>query len=124
MTDFTLTPESLPKPELGAPYSGLVTANGGVAPYQFSIAGGALPGGLVLAAGGAIAGTPTTVGTELVTIQAHDANGTRAEVTYRLETGDAPADPEVVPEPAVQELPPEVEPTPVPEAPPGEEPAA
>jgi len=44
-------------------YSATLDASGGVAPYQWSLASGALPAGLTLSAGGTISGTPTVSGT-------------------------------------------------------------
>ncbi|MEP7341034.1 MAG: putative Ig domain-containing protein, partial [Acidobacteriota bacterium] len=47
----------------GVPYTGSVSAMGGIPPHTFTVTGGSLPPGLTLAADGAITGTPTTPGT-------------------------------------------------------------
>lgn len=53
---------SLPDGQVGAPYAAALSASGGVPPYQFSIAAGALPAGLALATDGTISGTPQSPG--------------------------------------------------------------
>jgi len=65
--------------QLGAAYSSALTANGGVAPYTFSIISGSLPPGLTLnTSTGAITGTPTTTGTYNFTAQVVDSKGNTA----------------------------------------------
>lgn len=76
---------------LGAAYAAQVLASGGVSPYQFSMLSGSLPDGLSMAAGGAITGTPTTVGVSLFAVQVHDANGAMASGSFTLAV-DIPAD--------------------------------
>ncbi|MDQ6704655.1 MAG: putative Ig domain-containing protein, partial [Acidobacteriota bacterium] len=71
---FTITTASpLPGGEVGLAYSSTLAAAGGAAPYTWSQASGALPPGLSLAPNGAIAGTPTTVGTYTFAVQAVDS---------------------------------------------------
>ncbi|MFN7976198.1 MAG: putative Ig domain-containing protein [Acidobacteriota bacterium] len=71
---ITVNPASLPNGTVGTPYSQTMTANGGTAPYTFTISSGALPTGLSLNAGtGVISGTPTTAGTYNFTVRATDA---------------------------------------------------
>ena len=68
---FTISPgltittsPSLPQGTVGTPYSQTVTASGGTVPYIWSIAAGALPGGLALSSStGVISGSPSTSGT-------------------------------------------------------------
>ncbi len=77
----TPDPATLPAADPGAPYSQTLTASGGVAPYAFVLASGALPAGLSLASDGALSGTPTEVGGFAFTVEVTDANdqsGTRA----------------------------------------------
>ncbi len=62
--------------QVGVAYSSALVASGGVAPYTFSIAIGALPPGLSLnSSTGAITGTPTTAGTYNFTAQVVDSKG-------------------------------------------------
>jgi len=44
---------------VGVPYSSVIAASGGQPPYTYSVTGGNLPAGFVLAASGAITGTPS-----------------------------------------------------------------
>lgn len=67
-----ITTESLPSGAQGEAYSGQVEAAGGVAPYTFTLAGGALPQGVGLAADGRLTGTPTQSGRFTLSVQAAD----------------------------------------------------
>ena len=57
-----ITTDSLPFATIGVAYSAALAAVGGVPPYRWEIASGALPAGLTLNADGTIAGTPTATG--------------------------------------------------------------
>lgn len=60
----------------GVSYADVLVAEGGTAPYTWSITNGSLPPGLSLnASTGAISGTPTTVGDFNFVVQVRDANG-------------------------------------------------
>ena len=74
----------LPGGAVGVPYSQLLTASGGVAPYTFSIASGTPPDGLTLAAGGLVSGTPATADSFTFTVQATAANGCGGIATYTV----------------------------------------
>ncbi|MDE3197432.1 MAG: DVUA0089 family protein, partial [Acidobacteriota bacterium] len=63
---------------VGSPYSDTLAANGGAAPYTWSIIGGALPDGLTVSGSGTISGTPTSAGTFSFTAQATDSSGGHA----------------------------------------------
>ena len=71
----TITTTSLPSGSINKPYSGTVSASGGVPPFTWSVASGALPGGLSLAASTTnsvlISGTPTSQGSFTFSIRAH-----------------------------------------------------
>jgi hypothetical protein len=74
-----ITPGALPNGEVGVPFQALVTATGGVPPYNWTVAG-ALPPGLSLNnSSGAIAGTPTQGGTSTFTILLTDSAGHSAQ---------------------------------------------
>ena len=68
-----ITPPPLAPPlVILAPVSLLVEATGGLKPYRFDIAGGALPPGLALAEDGRITGAPTTPGSYTFTVRVQD----------------------------------------------------
>jgi hypothetical protein len=60
---LAFTPAAPPAGTVGTAYSAILAATGGVPPYSFALALGALPAGLNLSAGGLISGTPTVAGT-------------------------------------------------------------
>ena len=71
---------SLSDGKVGVPYTGQITATGGVSPYSY--AGTGLPGGLSLAAGGGISGTPTTAGQFTLSATATDSAGATASARF------------------------------------------
>ncbi|HXA19198.1 MAG TPA: IPTL-CTERM sorting domain-containing protein [Thermoanaerobaculia bacterium] len=82
----TLTPGTLPGGWPGVPYSEVITASGGTAPYTFVVAG-TLPPGLTPSTTQTtltISGTPTTAGCFPFTVTATDANGCFTSVTYTI----------------------------------------
>ncbi|HUD42355.1 MAG TPA: ice-binding family protein [Dokdonella sp.] len=85
---IALAPPLLPAAIQGQPYSELVTASGGTAPYTFAITAGALPPGFILTPSGAssalISGTPAAGGTETFTLTATDADGCAAAILYTI----------------------------------------
>jgi len=84
-----ISPESLPNGTVGTSYGQTATASGGVAAYGYALTAGALPPGLTLSAGGAIAGTPTAGGTYNFTLTATDANAQTGSRAYSLTIGAA-----------------------------------
>jgi large repetitive protein len=99
---IAITPATLPVAFQGIAYNQTVVANGGIAPYSFTISSGNLPAGLALdTATGAISGTPTEPGTANFAITVTDSTtGTRATATiaYALQVTARPdpaKDPEV-----------------------------
>ena len=54
---------ALPVGTIGKAYSGKLTTTGGTGSVSYTLASGALPGGLKLSTAGAISGTPTAAGT-------------------------------------------------------------
>jgi hypothetical protein len=83
---ITLQPNTLPAATLNAPYSQLVTAVGGNAPYTFSVVG-SLPAGLSLDSAGNLTGTPSASGPATFEIHAIDNGGNDGFRTYTLQVG-------------------------------------
>lgn len=72
---LALTPTTVPEGRVGEAYSQTFTTTGGIAPYFYDIAAGALPAGLTLTTGGVLSGPPTEAGAFNVTVRSTDANG-------------------------------------------------
>ena len=71
-----ITTTALPVGVVNGVYQGTLRLNGGAAPYAWSVTGGSLPAGLVLAStSGVISGTPTVAGTAAIIFAVVDANG-------------------------------------------------
>ncbi len=71
-----ITTSSLAAVTVGQAVSTSLASSGGVNPYTWSIASGALPAGITLdPSTGALTGTPTTAGTATFTAQVSDSNG-------------------------------------------------
>ncbi|MGB8541534.1 MAG: Ig domain-containing protein [Candidatus Acidiferrales bacterium] len=83
------TTASLPNGMTATPYSGTLTATGGVQPYTWSVVTGQLPAGLILnAQAGTITGTPILTGTSVFTVQVQDNSkgaGGPAKATQQLQ---------------------------------------
>jgi hypothetical protein len=75
---------------IGTAYSQTLAASGGTAPYTWSLAGGALPGGLTLNSAGVISGTPTTNSTFNFTVQLADTYALTASSAFSLTIVAAP----------------------------------
>lgn len=82
---------TLPPAGLGQLYATTLEATGGVPPYTWAVAGGALPAGLVLDSDGTLAGRPGTVGTSTIAVRVTDSLGSSStgEVTLTV-TGSPP----------------------------------
>jgi len=74
-TTLTVTPLTLPNATLGQAYSTPMGANGGTAPYTYSLSNGVLPKGMTLSPSGALDGTPQQAGMFNISITATDALG-------------------------------------------------
>ena len=75
------TTSALPDVMAGSPYAFALSVTGGVAPYVWTVAGGALPPGLTIDPNSnSIVGTPVGVGTFAFTLQVMDAGGGLASV--------------------------------------------
>jgi hypothetical protein len=69
---LVITTSSLANGQGGSAYSQTLAATGGVAPYSWSLASGALPVGITLASNGTLSGTPTAFGAFNFTAQVAD----------------------------------------------------
>lgn len=64
---------TFPAAEVGVPVRPFtVGASGGLPPYQWTVAAGTFPGGMRVASGGAVSGTPAAAGTFKFTLQVTD----------------------------------------------------
>ncbi len=89
---LTITTATLSAGQVGVAYSDTVAADGGVAPYTWSISAGALPDGLgINPSTGAITGEPIGYGTFDFTVHVADSQGTPATATQPLSIVIAPA---------------------------------
>jgi hypothetical protein len=71
---LAITTTSLPSGTVSTAYTTTLAASGGITPYTWSLAGGALPPGLTLSSTGVITGTPTATVTSSFTVRATDAS--------------------------------------------------
>ncbi len=85
----SVAPTTLPVATAGAAYSATLAATGGVGPYRFALGAGALPAGLSLSAGGAVAGTPTATGAFAFTVNVTDGNGQAGTANLTLTVANA-----------------------------------
>jgi alpha-tubulin suppressor-like RCC1 family protein len=76
LSSVEVAPAALADATLGVPYRQSFSASGGLAPYTWSVTGGALPDGLVLdPATGTLSGTPSAAGSFYFEVQALPATG-------------------------------------------------
>ena len=91
---ISITPTTLPNGTVGVPYTQLLTATGGVAPFTGSVTG-TLPPGLTVdpemaGASARVSGTPTQAGTFRFTVIATDSRGAAGSVQYDVTIAPAP----------------------------------
>lgn len=90
VTAIRIATASLPGGVTGVSYSQTLTVEGGRAPYNWVIASGNIPNGLVLnPLSGQISGTPTLQGTGFFTVRVTDAAGGTATAYYGISVGAA-----------------------------------
>ena len=71
---LAITTTSLPSGTKGTGYNQTIAASGGTGALTFTISGGSLPAGLTLSSAGAIAGTPTALGSANFTVKVSDSS--------------------------------------------------
>ena len=84
---ITLGGTTPPNGYLNTSYFSSITASGGTAPYSFALVTGSMPPGLSMASNGSVSGTPTTLGSYTVTVNATDAytcQSTTTSVTFNI----------------------------------------
>jgi subtilisin family serine protease/ABC-type amino acid transport substrate-binding protein len=81
---LSITTTALPDATDTQPYSTVLEASGGRAPYTWSLTAGSLPLGLTLNSDGSITGTPTEQGTFAFTARVTDADNTFVEQAFTL----------------------------------------
>jgi len=83
--DLTIITTELPRGTAEQPYSFSLRAQGGVAPYRWELASGALPSRLVLdTSSGAITGTPLSAAESVVDIRVRDSAQTSSSQSFTL----------------------------------------
>jgi hypothetical protein len=87
-TQLTITPASLPNGPIGIAYSQTLSANGGTAPYHWSVSGQLPPGVTLDPLTGIISGTPTAIGPFAFTATVNDSvnNTGSANFTINIDT--------------------------------------
>ncbi|MGA2615799.1 MAG: Ig domain-containing protein [Spirochaetia bacterium] len=70
---LTITTATLPDGQTGSAYTSSMSAAGGTPPYTWSLAGGALPPGMMLAPGGTVSGTAANGGSYTFMVQVMDS---------------------------------------------------
>ena len=92
---FQFQSTSLPIATVGVPYSGTISTIGATGPFSWTIISGNLPAGLTLANSNTatvnITGTPKTVGTSTVTIQATNGSGTPISQSFTISVNPPPS---------------------------------
>jgi uncharacterized protein (TIGR03437 family) len=81
---------SLPNSTINTPFSTILSAQGGVPPYSWALAGGTLPDGLSLRSGGTLAGSPSRTGAFTFSARATDVTGVSAVGTLSVNVVPAP----------------------------------
>ncbi len=79
-----ITTETLPDLAVGIPINQILSVEGGMGPYEWTVSSGVLPDGLTLANNGVLSGTPTDESPKTVTIKALDSLGCFDKKQYVL----------------------------------------
>lgn len=81
---LNITTMILPEGSIDSPYSSQLTADGGIAPFNWTIISGSLPPGLVLDSFGTISGSPTTNGYYTFIVEVADGIGAKLQKNLSL----------------------------------------
>lgn len=93
-----ITTSTLPGATKGVSFSQQLSAIGGKPPYTWTITSGALPGGLIVAAGsGVISGTPNAAGSFSFTVTATDADSHTASKVLSISVAAPPVSVSAIP---------------------------
>ena len=90
----TIPPATLPNGIVGTAYNQTIAVTGGAGTLTFTTTTGSLPAGLTLSSGGAVTGTPTTVGTSSFTVKVTDSSvggALSATQNFSITVNQAPA---------------------------------
>lgn len=81
---LVVTKTSVSVAVVGSAFSEAMTAAGGLPPYSWTASG--VPAGLTMSSTGVLAGTPTSAGSDVMTVQVTDAEGVRSSsrITYTV----------------------------------------
>ena len=90
-TPLTISTAVLASAAVGVPYTANLNANGGVAPYSWSLSSGSLPAGLSLSTGGVLSGTPTAAGSSAFTVLVSDSQAPAQSASKALTLVVSPA---------------------------------
>jgi Putative Ig domain len=90
-TSLTVTTTVIQEASADTAYTSVLSASGGEAPYQWSLARGSLPPGIQMQATGTITGTTTRVGSYLFTARVTDVSGHSATKSFNLAVSSNPA---------------------------------
>ncbi len=85
---------SLPAGTVGSGYLATLAAAGGVPPYAWTIASGAMAAGLLLTSNGVLSGRPDVAGTARLAVRVTDAHGAFATATVTVAFAPPPAPPQ------------------------------
>ena len=81
---------ALPAGRVAEPYQTSIGALGGLPPYSFSLASGALPPGVSLLGNGTLQGTPAAPGEFAFTVRVEDSKGSTATGSFQILVRPAP----------------------------------
>jgi len=103
---MTISPSTVPNGAVGTTYWLQFTATNGISPITWSLASGALPGGVTLnPSTGLLTGTPTAAGPFSFTIQAMDSMSQSTTASYSMQVLDVLSiTPTTIPNPTINSL--------------------